>query len=176
MDRYNFTASSSFLMASDTKAKRAHDSKGRTTLNTGFIIARNNKLTKQILKQWAVCAETIPGCERWRFQWSFEQRAFSEYFRDKWKLGSALIIAPCKELNGFEESGSGCLGTFITHAWTAKHTIGARLKKLMFENLISILEQEMWGENHTYVASTSDVRKLGIQTDSLNKTNQSSIM
>ena len=162
MERYNFTANSSFLMAADPNSKNNQDSKGRATLNMGFIIAQNNNLTKQILKRLALCGETIPGCETWKHKWSHEQRAFSEYFRDLMKVGTELIIAPCQELNGFQESTSGCSGTIITHAWTVKHTMRKRLRRLMFDNLMTFLDHEMWNKNHVSIASTSDIRKLGV--------------
>lgn len=160
ISRYNFTENSSFLMAEDPNEKSNQDSTGRIVLNTGFIIAQNNNLTKQILKQLALCGETIPGCETWKNKWSQEQRAFSDYFRDKMKVGSELIIAPCNDLNGYEESGTGCSGTLVTHVWNAKHTIKKRLKKLMLQNLMTILEQQMWDKNHTSIASTSDIQNL----------------
>lgn len=161
MARYNFTANSSFLMAADPNSKNNQDSQGRATLNMGFIIAQNNNLTKQILKGLALCVETIPGCEKWKTTWSHEQRAFSEYFRDRLMVGSELIIAPCKELNGYQESTSGCTGAIITHGWTIKHAIKRRLRKLMFENLMMLLDRRMWNGKHVSVASTSDIRKLG---------------
>ncbi len=174
--RYNFTRNSSFLMASDPDGKNNEDSKGRATLNTGFIIAQNNNVTKQILRRLALCAETIPGCEIWKTKWTWEQRAFSEYIRDQMKEGSELIIAPCNELNGFEESHSGCSGTFVLHTWTAKKTMMERLKKLMLENLMTILEEQMWRQNRSYVALTSDIKNLDMQINVSDTVNSSSKM
>jgi hypothetical protein len=160
MARYNFTVNSSLLMAVDPNAKLNQDSKGRIVLNTGFIIAQSNSLTKQILKKWALCIETIPNCSEWRDRWSREQRSFSEYFREQMKLGTELIAASCDELNGYDTSGSGCSGTIVTHVWTAKHTLMERLKKLMLGNLMTLLEQSLWKDKHIYTASTSDIKTL----------------
>lgn len=162
MDRYNFTVNSSLLMASDPNSKENQDSKGRATLNMGFIIARNNNLTRQILRQLALCTEMVPGCKRWRFEWSHEQRAFSEYFRDRMQIGSELIIAPCNELNGFDVSRSGCHGILVTHGWTIKGSMKDRLKKLMSENLMMLLEKKMWKDGHVYQSPTSDIRALAL--------------
>jgi len=159
--RYNFTENSSLLMVPDPNSKNNQDSKGRPALNMGFIIARSNNLTKQIFKELALCGDTIPGCEKWKFEWSHEQRAFSEYFRDRFKVGSELIVAPCADLNGFEESRSGCYGTFVLHVWTAKKSMKERLKKLMIHNLMSLLEEKMWTDSHIHIARTSDIHKVG---------------
>jgi hypothetical protein len=165
INRYNFTNITSLMMASDPNSKNNQDSKGRATLNMGFIIAQSNNLTKQVFRRLALCTETVPGCDRWKYSWSHEQRAFSEYFRDLLKVGSELIIAPCNELNGFEKSGSGCEGVFVTHVWSAKHTMKERLKGILLNNLMGALEQQMWDDKHVSNASTSDVKKLGIEND-----------
>jgi len=161
LERYNFTVNSSLLMAIDPNGAGNQDSKGRLTLNTGFIIAQNNNLTRHILKKLALCTKTIPGCDQWKNGWSFEQRAFSEYIRDEMKVGSELIEAPCSEGNGFADSGSGCMGSFVTHVWTQKHTVAERLQKTMLNNLMISLEKEMLENNHSVVAPTSDIEQLG---------------
>jgi hypothetical protein len=165
MAKYNFTDNSSLLLPVDPSFEFNHDSKNRPTLNTGFMIAQNNNITRHILKQWALCTETVPNCTQWRYIWSHEQRAFSEYFRDQMKLGSELIIGPCNELNGYDTSDSGCLGTFVSHVWTEKQTMMERLKKIMLTNLMTLLEQHMWEDKHVFVASTNDIEKLGNPSD-----------
>ena len=162
MSRYNFTSNSSLLMALDPAFDFNTDSKKRVTLNTGFIIARNNKLTNYILKELVQCAEHIPNCSEWRQKWSYEQRAFSEYFRDQMKVGTELIIAPCDELNGFEGSESDCSGTFVSHAWNAKHAVRNRHKQFMLEGLLLVLEKYMWEHKHIINALTSNMQKLSI--------------
>lgn len=161
MKEYNFTSNSSILMPVDPDFKQNQDSRGRITLNTGFIIAQNNNLTKRILKELAQCADIFPNCTQWRHEWSYEQRAFSDYFRDQMKIGSELIMAPCNDLNGFDNSGSGCVGRYVAHVWSAKHTIKDRLKNVMLESLMLILNQTMWNDRFHHVASTSDVKQLG---------------
>lgn len=160
MKRYNFTDTSSLLMASDPNLNHNKDSKGRVTLNMGFIIVRSNNLTKHIFRELASCGDTISGCDNWKLNWSHEQRAFSEYFRDRFKVGSELIIGPCTEINGYDTSTTDCKGDFVLHVWAAKQTIPERLKKLMVNNLMSILEEKMWSDNHIFIAPTSDIQKL----------------
>ena len=160
MERYNFTDNTSLLMAEDPNGLINKDSKGRATLNTGFIIAQNNNITTYILKKLALCTRTIPGCDQWREKWSFEQRAFSDYIRDELKVGSELIVAPCTEVNGFAGSRSGCIGSFISHIWTQKHTVGERLQRTMLNSLMISLEKKMWENNHSLIASTSDIEEL----------------
>ena len=173
LERYNFTINSSILLAIDPNTMFNKDSKGRRTLNTGFIIAQNNNLTRYMLKQLALCTRTIPGCDQWKGAWSFERRAFSEYIRDQMKIGSELIIAPCEESNGYVDSNTECLGTFVAHMWSHKNTMGDRLQKTMLNNLMTFLEKEMWENHHSIVASTiSDIEELEVQR---NATNMSSI-
>jgi hypothetical protein len=160
MKIHHFNKTTSFLMAVDPGGPINKDGKGRTALNMGFIIAQNNELTRRILKDLALCPERVSNCSQWRHAWSHEQRAFSEYFRDRLKIGSELIIASCDDYNGFDNSGSGCRGQIITHAWTAKHTMQMRLKDLMVETLMMLLEKKMWGDNHVSVASTSEIKIL----------------
>lgn len=148
MDRYNFSINSSLLMAIDPNRFFNKDSKGRIVLNTGFIIARNTKLTKTILQNLANCSHIYKACDQWNTKWSFEQRAFSEYFRDQMKLGSELIAAPCNELNGYSSSRSGCLGLFLSHVWNDKPSIIQRLKRTLLTNLMELLEAELWNDEH----------------------------
>jgi hypothetical protein len=159
--RYNVTINNSLLMSIDPNAPHNKDSKGRIVLNTGFIIAQNNNLTKHVLKKLALCTKTILGCNKWKQAWSYDQRAFSEYIRDEMKVGSQLIMTPCNETNGFDGSGTECSGSFLTHVWSQKHTLIERLEKVMLNNLMTILEKDMWQNNHSLVTLTSDIEKLG---------------
>ncbi|CAF1637644.1 unnamed protein product, partial [Didymodactylos carnosus] len=159
MKRWNFTKASSILMASDPGGPDNQDSKGRATANWGFVIARNTNLTKAILKNLSRCVRDIPGCEKWAVTWSYEQRAFSEYFRDKMKIGSELILAPCSEANGFATSNSGCLGTFVTHVWTDKPSMVKRFQKLMMDDLMMLLEDKLWLDKHVSEVVTNDIEK-----------------
>jgi hypothetical protein len=43
--------------------------------------------------------DTIKGADHWKLSWSYEQRAFSEYFRDGFVEGEDLIIASCADAN-----------------------------------------------------------------------------
>ena len=66
LSQYNFTVNSSLLIPADPNIANNKDSNGRIALNTGFIIAQNNNLTKYVLKKLALCTKTIPGCEKWK--------------------------------------------------------------------------------------------------------------
>ena len=43
--------------------------------------------------------DTIEGAQLWKLFWSYEQRTFSEYFRDGFVEGEDLIIASCADAN-----------------------------------------------------------------------------
>lgn len=168
LERYNFTVNSSLLMAIHPNTAFNKDSEGRITLNTGFIIAQNSDSTTHVLKKLALCTKTIPGCDRWKGAWSFEQRAFSENIRDQMKVGSELIMAPCNESNGFIDSGTECMGSFLSHVWSQKGSVGARLQTTLPYDVMTFLEKDMWENNHSLIALTGDIEKLGPQSDTTN--------
>jgi hypothetical protein len=108
------------------------DSKGLRVLNTGFVVAQNSPLTREILESWRDCtSETkYPGCSEWRYNWSHEQRAFSEYIRYDYNITPETIVSiDCDDAVGWPgflhdvEHGnpgiSDCSGNFIRH-----YTIG----------------------------------------------------
>jgi hypothetical protein len=102
-------------------------------VNTGFQIWKVHPLTKELIQQWKTCLESIPGCQKWKYQWPFDQGAFNEYIRPLINkaaetgatTAAALIsvtgesdgqlivaspvssnpltIIPCDEANGFPE-------------------------------------------------------------------------
>lgn len=88
-NRWNIGHETSIAMPIDTRQfingneNTSGDSKGRTTLNTGFIIAQSLPLTFEMLDAWKTCPEgkRYPECGQWANVWSHEQRAFSEYIR-----------------------------------------------------------------------------------------------
>lgn len=84
------------------------------------------------------------------------------------KVGSELIIAPCEETNGYVGSNTECPGMCVAHVWNHKSTMGDRLQKTILNNVMSLLEKEMWENHHSRVASTSDIEKLGVQNNATN--------
>jgi hypothetical protein len=50
-------------------------------VNTGFQIWKVSPITKEWIRQWKTCLERIPGCQKWKYEWPFDQGAFNEYIR-----------------------------------------------------------------------------------------------
>jgi len=88
-NKWGITHRTSVAMPIDTKQilngdrNASCDSKGKVTLNTGFVIAQKLPLTLKMMKAWKECPteKKYKGCGYWKENWSHEQRAFSEYIR-----------------------------------------------------------------------------------------------
>lgn len=141
-NRWGIKSHTSIALPWDTEEFRNNlsistDSKGLLVLNTGFVVAQNSPLTQELLEAWRDCtSETrYSDCGQWRYTWSHEQRAFSEYIRyDFNKTPETIVSIPCDDAVGwpgfkerFEPNNPGisdCKGNFIRH-----HTFGKELVK-----------------------------------------------
>lgn len=100
-NRWGIGHNTSAAMPVDTKQilngneNASCDSKGRVTLNTGFVVMQNLPTTFEMLKAWRECPtdKKYKGCSNWKNNWSHEQRAFSEYIRyDFNATGEEIIV------------------------------------------------------------------------------------
>lgn len=127
LNRWNFTTTTSMALALDPVHEVNNDARhGRTNLNAGFVIARNNDRTQQILKAWSACPDdniTYPDCARWKNEWPAEQAAFSEYIRYQFTDEEDIKAIECGDANGYPESNTDCHGTFIQHHWIKKDLV-----------------------------------------------------
>ncbi|KAI4682057.1 uncharacterized protein J4E88_004945 [Alternaria novae-zelandiae] len=115
------------------------DSKGMRVLNTGLVVAQNSSTTLELLDAWRDCtSETrYKGCAKWRYEWSHEQRAFSEYIRyDFNKTPETIVTIPCDDAVGWpgfrqdmlsrpgtaNRDISDCNGNFVRHYTTMGKT------------------------------------------------------
>ena len=108
-------------------------------VNTGFQIWKVHPVTKELIKQWKTCLEMIPGCQKWKYDWPFDQGAFNEYIRPLINQASTsttgflssseqlvttknlLTIIPCDEANGFPEEYENFL---ISQPDGVRHELG----------------------------------------------------
>ena len=82
----------------------SRDSKGLRVLNTGFVVAQNSATTLALLEAWRDCPSErrYAGCNRWAYEWSHEQRAFSEYIRYDFNHTAETIVGiPCDDAMGW---------------------------------------------------------------------------
>lgn len=114
----------SLSLAEDPDRSFNKDKFGKLYLNTGFIIAQNNKKTYEIMDAWDKCpdeGEPYPECTEFRKASPgrpTDQGGFGTFVRYTYK--DNIKTLPCMEANGFPLSDSGCHGTFIRHLWTGK--------------------------------------------------------
>lgn len=100
-NRWKITPETSIAMPIDTKENRngddkvSCDSKGKTVLNTGVVVAQSLPYTFEMFKAWIECTTDLryPGCSHWKDRWSNEQRAFSEYIRYDFNPNNNIIVS-----------------------------------------------------------------------------------
>lgn len=172
-NRWGIKKHTSMALPWDTEEIRSEgsvsqDSKGLLVLNTGLVIAQNSSETLDLLEAWRDCTtETrYKGCARWKYEWSHEQRAFSEYIRYDFNSTPETIVSiPCDDAVGWpnfredalHEPGnrnqdiSDCNGNFVRHYTTGKNRVkdgsAASVMQILSEALQkSILadQQEVW--------------------------------
>ncbi|KAF1943292.1 hypothetical protein EJ02DRAFT_453387 [Clathrospora elynae] len=141
------------------------DSKGLRVLNTGFVVAQNSPTTLELLEAWRDCtSETrYPGCSRWRYEWSHEQRAFSEYVRyDFNKTAETVISIPCDDAVGWpgfrkdmnkpnkpNEDVSDCNGNFVRHYTLGKSRVKDAGAGSVMQVLSEVLQNNIMANQRT---------------------------
>lgn len=101
-------------------------------VNTGFQIWKVNEITLEIVLKWKTCLTTYSNCQKWSYDWPFDQGAFNQFIRPQLELNQLNII-PCDEANGFpieydnyliDHDGNyhnlgnhNCNGRFVAHFW-----------------------------------------------------------
>lgn len=126
MNHWNIDPQKDVLsLAVDPEADFNRDERNNLYLNTGFIIAQNTSLAHQILQDWRECPDDggkYPDCPRFRNPPIFlsDQGAFGTYIR--YDYPENIKELPCAEANGYRDSQTECMGTFVQHLWTGKNT------------------------------------------------------
>jgi hypothetical protein len=121
---WNVTEETLVAMALDPNADFNKDERGNINLNTGFIIAQASPRTTEMFNVWEDCVtdRKFDKCSKWRYEWSHEQAAFSNFMRYEYQRGSEVIELSCTEANGYPQKAaeSGCHGEFVRHFWLGK--------------------------------------------------------
>ncbi|KAF1840156.1 uncharacterized protein K460DRAFT_322505 [Cucurbitaria berberidis CBS 394.84] len=138
------------------------DSKGMRVLNTGFVVAQNSELTLELLEAWRDCTseKRYPGCAQWKFEWSHEQRAFSEYIRyDFNQTAETVVSIPCddavgwpgfkKDVEGGNPGISDCNGNFIRHYTLGKDRVKNAGATSVMKVLSDALQKNIMNQQET---------------------------
>ncbi|CBX96011.1 hypothetical protein LEMA_P031630.1 [Plenodomus lingam JN3] len=135
----------------------SRDSKGLRVLNTGFVVAQNSETTLEMLEAWRDCPseERYPGCKQWAYNWSHEQRAFSEYIRyDFNKTAETIVSIPCDDavgwpgfladtLEGHPYGISECNGRFVSHYTIGKDKVKAASSNSVMQALTDVIQKSL---------------------------------
>lgn len=168
-NKWGITRKTSIAMPIDTKQilngdKNAScDSKGKVTLNTGFVIAQKLPLTLKMMKAWKECPteKRYKGCAQWKENWSHEQRAFSEYIRYDFNPdGNNIVEIPCDEAMGYpglkQNHGhilSDCNGRFVRHHTIDKAMTKTSTSDAMLNSLTDIMQKTLMRNKLKYWVS-----------------------
>ncbi|EDU45110.1 conserved hypothetical protein [Pyrenophora tritici-repentis Pt-1C-BFP] len=165
-NRWGITPKTSVAMPVDTREDRdgdthvSEDSRGRTVLNSGFIVAQALPYTFDMFTAWKECptGTRYPDCNHWADVWSHEQRAFSEYIRyDFNPNGTNIVEIACDDAMGYpgiienETIVSNCTGQFIRHHTLDKSMTKKSTQIAMMQSLTDLLHQELHDNNNTYM-------------------------
>ncbi|CAO2652121.1 Nn.00g004040.m01.CDS01 [Neocucurbitaria sp. VM-36] len=138
------------------------DSKGLLVLNTGFVVAQNSNTTQELLEAWRDCTkeERYEGCARWAYEWSHEQRAFSEYIRYDFNSTPETVVSiPCddavgwpgfkKDVEASNEGISDCNGNFIRHYTLGKSQVKNAGATSVMQALSEVLQKSILSQQET---------------------------
>lgn len=159
-NRWGVKEHTSMALPLDTEERRGNvsistDSKGKLVLNTGFVVAQNSEKTLELLEAWRDCtSETrYPGCARWAYEWSHEQRAFSEYIRYDFNTPETIVSIPCddgvgwpgfkKDLERENPGIADCNGNFIRHYTVGKHKVKESTSTSIMQLLSEVLQKNI---------------------------------
>jgi galactosyl transferase GMA12/MNN10 family len=163
-NHWNITSETLIAMALDPSTEFNKDERGNVNLNTGFIIAQASKRTTEVFNIWEDCVteDRFANCSKWRYEWSHEQAAFSNYLRYEYSGESEVIQLPCAEANGYPSRAElGCTGEFVRHFWQDKgQTVSALQDAVTQYTTLRLHEQFHDQLEHTLVNATDTTLPL----------------
>lgn len=167
-NRWGIQEGTSMALPWDTEEIRqgasiSTDSKGLRVLNTGLVIAQNSSTTLELLEAWRDCtSETrYEGCSQWKYEWSHEQRAFSEYIRyDFNKTPETIVALPCDDAVGWpgfredvlsqstvNDDVSSCEGAMFRHYTKDKSLVKDTAASSVMQILSAVIQQSILGHS-----------------------------
>ena len=136
-----FKSTHSLMMAQDPDEEVNYNIHGQRNLNTGFIVARNNNVTRSIFSDILTCPERLEACEHLKRDWPHEQGAFSSYVMPT-VSSQDLLQADCDLFNGYSTQPY-CTGRYVSHAWSGKHLLSEILIDEVLQAMLHALETSL---------------------------------
>ncbi|KAJ5279210.1 hypothetical protein N7478_004582 [Penicillium angulare] len=141
---WNINPETLVALARDPADPVNNDDRGRTYLNTGFVIAQRSPRTEELFKAWDECSNGVryPSCVRWNFNWPHEQAAFGGHIRYDFNRSQDVKVLPCAEANGCPEAAHmGCMGRLVRHYWYGKHLVPAAVRESFLQSFVPPLHE-----------------------------------
>lgn len=130
MNHWDINGDTAIAMAEDnpTTPRGLRDMSGHINLNTGFIIAQQHRVMKELMREWLDCplGRTWAKCQRTQWDWKHEQGAFSSFIRYDERFKDFIKVLPCMEANGYAGADADwpyCQGLLISHNWDRKKEV-----------------------------------------------------
>ncbi|KAJ5397942.1 hypothetical protein N7509_006055 [Penicillium cosmopolitanum] len=137
-------------MALDPQDPINNDLRGRTLLNTGFIVAQQSPRAHELFTAWESCPQEMkyPGCSNFSYSWPHEQGAFGNFLRYDFNRPDDVNSLKCAESNGCPEvAHTGCLGKLVRHYWGSKASVPSAVQESIVQYFLSSLHEEF---HHDY--------------------------
>lgn len=144
-------------MAIDPSNPINEDSRGRTMLNTGFVIAQKSARTHELFEAWESCPneKRYPGCFHFSHDWSHEQGAFGNFLRYDFNRPEDVKLLSCMEANGCPEVAHlNCAGKLVRHYWGSKASVPSAVHESIMQYLLSSLHGQ-FHQHYNQIVSTT---------------------
>ena len=126
-----------------------------------------------------ICANLHEGCSQWKYEWSHEQRAFSEYIRyDFNKTPETIVALPCNDAVGWpgfrdevlsqstlDDDISDCNGTMFRHYTKDKSLVKDTGASSVMQILSAVIQQHKAWTRH--LGSIDPYYSVGCNPDPL---------
>lgn len=126
------------------------DERGKTFLNTGFIVAQQSARTKGMFEAWDNCpGESLyQNCSHWSMDWPHEQGAFGTHVRYDFDRPADIKVLSCAEANGCPEAAHlGCAGKFVRHYWISKGAVASAVDESIQRQFLPYIHSAFLGDS-----------------------------
>ena len=154
-------------MAIDPAYPVNNDFRGRTLLNTGFIIAQRSPRTTELFDAWESCPDNMRynSCSTFSYDWPHEQGAFGNFIRYDFNRWDDIKSLSCMEANGCPEvTHLGCSGKLISHYWGSKASVPRAVQESIMRYFSLSLHRE-FHQNYDHIVSTAIAKYINNLTD-----------
>lgn len=161
---WEISAQTLVALAEDPNDPINQDDRGKTLLNTGFIIAQQSPRAQELFEAWDSCADDIryPGCSVWKYRWPHEQGAFGSHVRYEFSRPRDVRVLPCAEANGCPGARpANCSGKLVRHYWYAKAHLPAAVRDSLMRYLVLHMHEVFLRESGRVVLALNGSQEVG---------------